>query len=273
MVFWCFPPTNKCEWSDLRAFVVQYNDTYGTSYTRKACLDIEIRDRRAPELLLESPGEIPMVIERKSVVWPCDYLATHRIEHQLFHQAPPALADDFGDGAYELSVRADWLRVMPKSAAGTLTEQIVRQILSNRAAAKMRGGVRGSTPVPWSFRPLRSDEMDDFEPAKTIRVSIDEPWSFEEPFGDSEGDEDPKAGFTHQFEIALESAARKFEEYLDNLKVLLVQFHGDGSLILDEEIVQIINAVQLPETVDQVWLAQHDWIGAHEYKVAWSRVR
>ena len=48
MVFWCFPTTTQCEWSDLRGFVDQYNASYGTSYTRKACLDVEIRDRKAP---------------------------------------------------------------------------------------------------------------------------------------------------------------------------------------------------------------------------------
>ena len=62
MVFWCFPTTTQCEWSDLRGFVDQYNASYGTSYTRKACLDVEIRDRKAPELLLESPGETPIVM-------------------------------------------------------------------------------------------------------------------------------------------------------------------------------------------------------------------
>ena len=52
-----------------------------------------------------------------------------------------------------------------------------------------------------------------------------------------------------------------------------MQFHGDDSLTLDEDVVQIIESAQLPEMIDQVWLAQHDWVGEDEYTVAWNRVQ
>ena len=177
MVFWCFPPTIKCEWSDLRSFVDQYNATYGTSYTRKACLDVEIRDRRAPELLLESPGKIPVVIERKSVVWPSDYMSSHRNEHRLFEEVPRALADAFEDGAYKLTVRADYLKGKSRTDVRNLVDQITHEVLSDRTSARMRCGIRGSGPIPWSFRPLGSYDLDGSEPTTTIGVSVLEPGS------------------------------------------------------------------------------------------------
>ena len=273
MVFWCFPPTIKCEWSDLRSFVDQYNATYGTSYTRKACLDVEIRDRRAPELLLESPGKIPVVIERKSVVWPSDYMSSHRNEHRLFEEVPRALADAFEDGAYKLTVRADYLKGKSRTDVRNLVDQITHEVLSDRTSARMRCGIRGSGPIPWSFRPLGSYDLDGSEPTTTIGVSVLEPGKFDDPFGNVEESTEAKAGFAEEFERALENAAAKFEEYPDCLKILLVQFHGDDSLILDEDIIHIVESARLPRMIDQVWLAQYDWVGEDEYTVGWSRVR
>ena len=273
MVLSCFPPTVKCEWSDLRSFVDQYNATNGTSYTRKACLDVEIRDRKAPELLLESPGEIPIVIERKSIVWPSDYMASHRNEHQLFQESPRSLANAFEDGAYRLTVRADCLKGKSRTDVRKLVAQIAHEVLSDMTGAKMRRGIRGSGSIPWSFRPLRSDELDGPEPTPMIHVSVVEPLKLDSPLGSVEEIKEAKAGFAEEFDRALANAAAKFEEYPACLKILLAQFHGDDSHILDEEIAQIVESAQLPEMLDQVWLAQDEWVSDDELTVVWYRVR
>ena len=273
MVFWCFPPTIKCEWSDLRHFVDHYNATHGKSYTRKACLDVEIRDRKAPELLLESPGETPIVIERKSVVWPPEYLSSHSNEHQLFQHVVRPLADAFRCGAYELTVRADYLKGKSKSVISNLAEQIIREVLSDSANARMRRGIRGSGLIPWSFRPLASEELDTSESLTGIRVSFTEPVKFDDPPEILEDSNEARAGYARKFESAAKGAAGKFEEYSECLGILLVQFHGDDSFLEDEDIIQVIKSAQLPDVVDQVWLAQHDWVSEDEHMVAWDRVR
>ena len=70
MIFSCFPPQEKCEWFHLREFVDRYSRSVGKAYTLTACLDVEGRSDKEPELLLNAPEETPIVIERKSVVWP-----------------------------------------------------------------------------------------------------------------------------------------------------------------------------------------------------------
>ena len=67
-MFWCFPPGGKCEWRHLSRFVDDYNSTYEKAYTRSACLDVERRNTKEPELLLESPKDTPIVLEHKTVV-------------------------------------------------------------------------------------------------------------------------------------------------------------------------------------------------------------
>ena len=274
MVFWCLPPTNKCEWSELRGFVDHYNATYGTSYTRKSCLDMEIRDRKAPELLLESHGEIPIVIERKSVAWPPDYLSSHSKEHHLSQYVPRALGGAFRDRAYELTVRGDYLKEKSKSDVTHIADQIIREVLSNTTRAKTRRGVGGEAPIPWRFRQLGPEDLDASESPTGVLISITEPTVFDHPSEMPEEDSnEAKVGYTRAFERAAKAAAAKFDEYPDCLKLLLVQFHGDDSSLEGEGIIPTIKSVQLPDMVDQVWLAEHDWVGEDELEVVWNRVR
>ena len=113
MIFSCFPPDGKCEWNHLSGFVARYNDMFGTTYRRSACLDVETRDEKEPELLLEAPGESPIVIERKSVVWPHEYFSDHRNEHDLrrfFVDKVRSAGNPFSHSAYQLIVDAESLK-------------------------------------------------------------------------------------------------------------------------------------------------------------------
>ena len=273
MVFWCLPSANKCEWSELRGFVDHYNATYGTSYMRKRCLDREIRDRKAPELLLESPNEIPIVIERKSVAWPPKYLPSHSNEHHLFQCVTSALGDTFRDGAYELTVRWDYLKEKSKKEVTHIADQIIREVLSNTTHAKTQRGVDGKVPAPWNFRLLGPDDLNDSKSWVGVRVSITEPMVFDGPSTMCEDSNEAKIGYMREFEQAAKAAAAKFAEYPDCLKLFLVQFHGDTSYLEDDDIITIIKSVQLPDMVDQVWLAAHDWVGEDDCEVVWNRVQ
>ena len=123
-----------------------------------------------------------------------------------------------------MTVRSGCLRGKSKRDVSNIEVQITRQILADRKSAKMSRGVVGSDPIPWSFRPLRSDEPDDFRPTTPIRVRVADPWRFDDPFGTMEGNTEAKAGFTTALEGALQNAAGKFEEYPDCLRILLCNF-------------------------------------------------
>src|SRR5690242_10980821 len=99
-MFWDLPPDGKCEWATLRNFVGQYNMIRGTTYTRSRCLDIEERNQSQPELLLESPSDEPMVVERKILVWPPDFFKYRRTEHDVFNQLQAQVQPHFQDNLY-----------------------------------------------------------------------------------------------------------------------------------------------------------------------------
>jgi hypothetical protein len=80
-----FENPGKCEWlgGGLDKFVRHYNQQCGTAFSLTKCLDIVNISGitpKAPEVLLTDSGTgKSMVIERKSVVWPDDYIHRHKL--------------------------------------------------------------------------------------------------------------------------------------------------------------------------------------------------
>ena len=44
-------------------------------------------------------------------------------------------------------------------------------------------------------------------------------------------------------------------------------------MLPDEDIIGIIQSAQLPEMIDQVWLAHPDWVSEYDYEIEWDDVR
>ena len=274
MIFSCFPPgrENKCEWAHLVGFVAQYNEKYGKSYSRTACLDVNERTRKEPEVRLECDGESAIVLERKAIVWPPKYFKDHHNEHHLFEGVAILLGDRFRNSQYELEVYEKHLKGRTKRQVQAIAGQIADTIKSNVPRAKSLRGIAGKKPMPWRFRALSPYERD-----KTVqtRRGIDlRVWltGWTNDLSDLFQDTDEvKTGFTEQLELAAEDAAEKFANYTDCLKFLLVQFFGeDHSMLADEDIMEIIGSANLPEVIDQVWLAQENWVSAERYEIVWT---
>ena len=120
------------------------------------------------------------------------------------------------------------------------------------------------------------DERDDFPPnAAGVGINVMESvWSIWSSDDSQEDYEVVKPGYSGEFERAASAAAEKFTNYGDHLKLLLVQFHGEGGSVLDDEDeMSIIQSAELPERIDQVWLARHEWVNASDFEVAWERAR
>ena len=278
MIFSCFPAEEKCEWFHLREFVDRYNSSRGKAYTLTACLDVERRSEKEPELLLNAPEETPIVIERKSVVWPREeYFSDHRNEHDLhdlFLDRIHSLGNPFTDSAYQLTVNARSLKGKKKREVGRFAEQIADIVLSDPITAKAPRGIGSREPIPWRFRPLSRGERDETVPETGIGLVVWEEAEPSEPSEVRERIETAKAGYASEFERSAQAAAEKFAKYSHCQKLFLVQFCGHGSAWLqDEDIVEIIKSAPLPEVIDQVWLACPEWVSEYEHEVTWEHIR
>ena len=283
VIFNCLIPGVKCEWFHLKDFVTAFNAIHGTSYHRSKCLDVYGKDEKQPaqaskrpEVLIESDldSEVPIVIERKAVIWPKDFQRDHSKEHILPDRVVDVLWGKFSDSTYELAFHADDLKGKKKRQVEGFGNHISRQINANVGKAKSPKGIGGLTPVRWSFRPLDPYEIDEPNRTKGIRIdiSLSSSWDLQ-PVDFRRRRERALAGFAERFGREANKAGEKYSEYANCQKLLVVQFFGEGELVRDEEIMEMVKGTQVPNQIDQVWLTGREWVSLDEYELAWERVR
>ena len=280
VIFSCLVPGGHCEWFHLRDFVAKFNAIYGTSYVRSACLDVygeenqhPVQTPKRPEVLLECEGEVPLVIERKAVVWPDTHQRDHSKEHQILRDVADAVREEFGDKLYELSFCEIDLKGKSQKQVREFAKQIGGLIASNCDDAKSPRGIGSPVPVRWGFRPLASHEIDEPYRGTGIcsRVNVSSSWDLNvDEFALCR--EAALKGFTDRFDREANKAAKKFHDFADCKKLFVVQFFGERDGVNDEDIVGIIKASQLPKQIDEVWLTGREWVSLEDYELVWERV-
>ncbi len=277
MIFSCRPPQGKCEWHDLKDFVISYNQNLGNRYARTNCLDVERRSDKEPEVRLESPGEVPIVIERKVVAETgSEYFSAHSKEHEFFDRFVDTVhlhSDSFRDSLYQLELDAEDLQGKSKKDVQRLAIQIAEIVCDEALAVKSMRGISHREPFPWHFYPLSRGEWDVSVPRTGVGVVVNRDPGPSEPSDIRQRIREAKAGYAAEFARAAKAASEKFERYLDCKRLLLVQFFGETQWVMDEDVVGIIASASVPEEIDEVWVASQEWINEHEHRVIWERVR
>ena len=277
MVFPCIPSKNKCEWADLKYFVAEYNRAYSNDYRLVACLDRENTGSKEPEVLLKTTGDEYMVIERKSVIWPSgnSVMAEHNKEHDLFERFAHRLKSSdhmFSDGLYVLTVWERDLKNLRGEEVEEVAGQIAGTVLAHRFEARtFLGGISRRKPIRWEFRVVGPDERTDDAPEVGLGYTV----HLDSRHFESSGEiEEMEKGYALEFERQAIVAKEKFTKYAHCRKLFLVQFFGEGSFLLgDEGTADILRSAELPEAIDEVWVARQEWVALDEYEVVWDRVR
>ncbi len=275
VIFSCLVPSGHCEWFHLRDFVASFNAMNGTSYTWSACLDVygegdqnPDQTPKRPELLLECEGEAPVVIERKSVVWPRMHQRDHSKEHQLLGDVANIVREQVNDGLYQLSFYEADLEGKSRKQVRAFAKQISSLIVANHAAAKSPRGIGSQVPLRWGFRPLASHEID--KPHQGVGfcscVHVSSSWDLD-PEEFRLRREAALEGFADRFDREANKAAPKFDDFADCKRLFVVQFFGEDDTVTDEDIVGIIKASELPQQIDEVWLTGREWVSLEDYEL------
>ena len=242
-----------------------------------ACLDRENSGSKEPEVLLKTTSGEYMVIERKSIVWPSgnSTMAQHNREHELFKRFVHRLESSgytFEDGLYVLTVWERDLKDLKGKEVVEVAERVAGTIIANRLkSGRFLGGISRRTPVRWEFRVVGPGErMDDVpEVGLGYTVNLDA-----HPLVSSAEIEEMTKGYTREFERQTTAAKEKFTKYAHCRKLLLVQFFGEGSFWLgDGEAADIVRSAEVPEAIDEVWVARQEWVALDEYEVVWDWAR
>ena len=280
VIFTCLTPGGECEWFHLKDFISAFNAIHGTSYDWSKCIDVYGPDNKQPakapkrpEVMIEAKGETPIVIERKAVVWPATFQRDHSKEHYLPSRITSLLGENFRDSIYQLELYAEDLKGKNLRQVEGFAKQIAQHIDSSSERAKSVQGIRSRQPVRWAFRPLKHFEIDQPSPSIGFQSSVIERGWDSEPRGNMNSRARTLEGFAERLDREVSRASRKFDEYADCQKLIVVQFFGESESVLDEDIIDIAKAARLPSQIDQVWLTGREWVSLDEYELVWERVR
>lgn len=272
MLFSCLPSECKCEHVFLRNLISEYNQLHDGAYTRFSRPDVEQRNEMAPDLLLKGNGVPSVAIERKCVIWPVNsHVIDHRHCHHLLSYVKEGVCsrdESFGNGLYQLRFWERSIKGLRDGEVREIGQRIAEVVLENRALAKTPKGVTGDEPIGWWFGLLPSWERDESMPDLGFGLSV----LCDGPPGLTRQAE-TLDGLSGEFRRLMADIDQKFSRYDNHRRLVALQFFGDPWMPFEEEDVrQMIDFGELPNSVDEVWLAYHDWVSPDDYRIGWKPI-
>lgn len=268
--FGCLPPDNEDEWLNLRHFVSVYNSINGTEFVLDSFPEVDNRNEPEPEILLRD-GEVGMVIERKVFVWPPDHIRHHQLWHEFNSRFLGRVVDAYSDDLYVLEIRDVDMPDCKRDVVG-LANKLADLILQHQQRIKSsQSGVCSDEPIPWEFYRLpQEDRVDapiDFGIGVRLKVTI-------EHYSDPELCR-LRPEIQSKSSRLIESSSAKFEKYSDCTRVLLLELYSCVINLSTDALSQIIQAIEVPSSIDQIWLAGEveisEWERVPDYQLVMSR--
>lgn len=255
----------KCEWFEggLGEFVSHYNREIGRSYIRTECLDV-VRiggsTAKQPEVLVTDPADGKrMVIERKSVVWPPDYILKHINGHNFADAIWAETAGRFNDACYELNVSGRQIETIEARRVREIAKEIGSRIAGLDSSQLP---FRGTHPFDWAF--YRADEHEHDGRKGVVVVQSDEMRLY------SFLDEDAKVGTASAMQKELDAASLKFDGYSDTTRVVLLDFFGTE--LWEEDIPPLMGSLSVPENIDEIWMSKREWVSEDSFDIGYDRL-
>jgi len=248
----------------ISGFVDIYNEEHGCRYERSECLDVIHRNSRQPEVLLKCAGQQDLVVERKTVVWPENYIRDHKGFHHLGNELSRRLGQRFRDNPHVLIIQEESL---------SNTENFQRAT-DEICSAIERGDVNGCKPFAWRLSPARNFEYllnGDVHGIGIVANGKPGPWH-NTPEKIMEIRSQTLVGFQNACRNVIVDARKKFEDYSRARRILLLQFISDTELVFDEDIEGILKSSIHADDCNEVWVAFHEWLNESDYQVNWRRL-
>lgn len=250
----CLPKSGGCERQRTDPFVDHLNWLEGTDYVHNECLDVIYRNSPQPEALYtDKRSGRRLVIERKSLVWPPEYVVGHKNDHFLRDLVIEGLTDLTSDDAYELNLEP--------AVSGTKEElqEFARLIIETVRARflEIRSGMEvGSTQVGrrWAF--WRGDGSDRrFQNAPETGLGI----HWEIPQSEDVGRKRPEE-FLKEASRLFGACVAKFEPYMDARRILVIEQFGDIRYMGAWWWKRVLEIAAPPPAITEIWDGMFDWL-------------
>lgn len=245
----CLPDSGNCERHHTDAFIIILNEIDNREYRHVACLDQIYRNTPQPEALYKDQRtREDLVVERKTVFWPEDYILRHKNDHHLMELIASSTSDIFTDATYELTL--PYLIAMSQKELEIFSSNIVngiRKNLSNVENMELINKIECG--YKWLFRKLHPCDSEDFGLAKGLVVNwkVD---AIDPDIGDSSY-AIPK--LRPQLTKIYLSCHTKFANYRNARRVLLLDQQGDLGYMNTKWWLNIFSELEPSSSISEIW--------------------
>lgn len=257
--FNCFRD-GKCEWNKgLKDFAAQFNEIYSKDYSLSKCLDIA-GNKKQPEILLESSGNKPIVIECKKIVYPKNYYQQLRHIDNFFHYFKIGFEADLKfilpQDFYVLHINEITLCQYPKRELARLAKEIILYIKNNVDKFLTAEMISIEDPIHCCFR-------FDFKTENECNGILDKNktgLSLYRGITREYGKEvEAEKVIAEQLDEYSNETKEKFQQYSDCVKIFILELCGIFFYIPQpKKIIEILKNSKIPHIADQIWLAVPD---------------
>ncbi len=234
------------------------NDAEGTQYIHRECLDVFDRRNPQPEALyIDSERNLQLVIERKSISWPVDYIHRHSNDHFVSEVFAEEMKDLSLDDLYELRLPMLIEGTQPELRAFVVkAAQKIRLHWSHVAEGRILKE-RVNEKWWWTFRKV--PKWDREEEAPTIG------WQFNfvgQPSNifDQLDPTNPPADLASALQKSYLSCAKKFAVHANARRVLLLDPYEDLRHQSADWWHDLFSSLPPPSEIGEVWLGKFDYV-------------
>jgi hypothetical protein len=253
----CLPQSGGCERPFTDAFVAHLNVTGESHFRHRACLDVEVRTSAQPEALYQDEkSNASLVIERKSIVWPTDYIYRHRNDHVV---SDVILSELEGLEMKDLYVlRLPMLIKGREKELRNFAEQAGKAIRKNwkniAAGTRYKGG---EGEWWWRFGKAWDGEFEDGAPKQGITVSWIGPSLTFDDFIDPVL---PPKELVEKLRSMFANCADKFSGYPYARRILVIDPVGDLRSKNRDFWEALWKHYSPPPEIGEIWSGICDWV-------------
>ena len=251
----CLPSSGGCERIFIDPFVSYLNTVEGMAYKYVSCPDQEVRNQPQPDgLYADAALSRRLVIERKTLLWPEDHAEVHRADHFLMELILAALDPLTTDAPYELELPSGIS--LDRSQLKAFAWQIVEQVKARIHGLEPGCSILFSKSL-WSCRFTHQEQggRDYVEPSRGLKISLITSSSCE-VLNPSE----LMTALCEGLQKCFWACEKRFLEYADDRKILLVDPHGELRHLDVEWWSKALCGFPRPFPMSEMWLGMFDMV-------------
>lgn len=255
----CLPSPSKCEWAELKYFVQHYNEDGNASFQHECCLDLS-GGPSAPEVLCRDNAQTTMVIERKTLVWPRNYVQAHKAWHVVADEISRLLNPCMQNSAFALTLPEP--ESFSDMALTGLAKEVSREAAEHIPRLQQGESVHLNSLAGTTFWREFAGSRDYDEPSTGLIFR-----NTESPHANLSDPAQTPMDFDQVLVKFFDDCHKKFQDYSSSRKILVLNL---VSVALYEQLDAIWWKAYLSknapcQTVDEIWVsfnfgeAEQDW--------------